>query len=565
MYGLDSSSWSNLEANLQTIFMSQDLNLDGQSLTDATNRITTGIDNLDQGYGVYKAYAYNQRHEEIAVVRAGTGLSFGTHNVQFSTTTDTDFDAATDEAHLRVNNVWSNGALVNLVAANDISFEGSQTVNGVNFIAGGTLNFANAIIGTNVAATGNITNLPTMPTITLGDGTVVTAADNTEIDWSNVILPVTGTVQIDGNNVQVFNVPAADQGRILLNNGAFTGSTFVNPIINTVTVPAPANGRVAIRAQKATGGDVEVMAPQDITQGTPISFTITDQVDSANPFRGQFAAGDTITFYVKYDSTVGGTVYQEQVQTLNFGNNGDTLAFNQTVSVANTLTEAGVMDDTVYTITGVTDGTIARVSLTNPNADAIVNLTNAQTLGGAIQIGNLDAVFDAWYGNRATRTTPSVEYGQGNISSIAADVVTLQSGNRPGTPVFIQHSVLGWIATTATAGDTLIQETGGLPEITNQTPGLAIVPVTTIIAGVDASMTAANVNTINTNVNTANTTLNTIDGKVDTAATENAQTQRGVGYLVSSGSTTDVAGTKLGGIKPKTVDYDSTTSFEDIL
>ena len=82
--------------------------------------------------------------------------------------------------------------------------------------------------------------------------------------------------------------------------------------------------------------------------------------------------------------------------------------------------------------------------------------------------------------------------------------------------------------------------TDGVVEIINQTPGLAIVPVDTIVAGVDQLATAARV----------------------------TSTERGVGYIVGDGNASNTSArgsSRLGGIKPKSANYDPARTWEDSL
>ena len=77
-------------------------------------------------------------------------------------------------------------------------------------------------------------------------------------------------------------------------------------------------------------------------------------------------------------------------------------------------------------------------------------------------------------------------------------------------------------------------------EIINQSPGLAIVPVDTIVAGVDASATAAR--------------------------TQNAE--RGIGYIVGDGVNGNVQSanrSRLAGIRPKAATYNPANPYEDVL
>ena len=76
--------------------------------------------------------------------------------------------------------------------------------------------------------------------------------------------------------------------------------------------------------------------------------------------------------------------------------------------------------------------------------------------------------------------------------------------------------------------------TNNISEIINNSPGLAIVPVATIVAGVNA-----------------------------------AEVTRDVGYLVSDGNrageTPTSTRSRFAGVRPKTATYDPNTRYEDVL
>ena len=90
------------------------------------------------------------------------------------------------------------------------------------------------------------------------------------------------------------------------------------------------------------------------------------------------------------------------------------------------------------------------------------------------------------------------------------------------------------VSPTRFPSDTLFPTTNNIVEIINQSPGLAIVPVDTIVAGVNASDVA-----------------------------------RGVGYIVSDGNrageTPTSTRSRFAGVRPKTATYDPNTRYEDVL
>ena len=365
-------------------------------------------------------------------------------------------------------------------------------------------------------------------------------AAGTVLDWTNVEIPDGVTVRFPGTSAfSILGLTAAEQGRI-----TGTGITFLdNPIINTLRITARA-GWLGVRID-----DVEAVAPRrfttaEITAGQ-VEFTLSDQTSPDGAAFGNLTSASTVEMFVKYDSTpdlANSVVYQEQYQTVNYDSvtTGTVLPFTQTQPVPLTLVSAAsAAAPTRFVVEQVSSSADGQVQLRNPAGDVAFNpLSNGDTLSGAIQLGNLQTTFNSFYNNRATTTNPITVYGQGNITTFDGDRLSIRSGNRPGgTPPFVQHIVSGW---ESTAGTTLFPTTNNIVEIINQSPGLAIVPVDTIISGVDASATASRV--------------------------QNAE--RGVGYVVGD---TDNDGNPVGtrsrfaGIRPKRAVYNTNTSYEDIL
>ena len=330
-----------------------------------------------------------------------------------------------------------------------------------------------------------------------GAVTLARPAVNTELDWTNVVIPDGTTVTFPGTDaIAIRGLTVAERGRVVGANIQFVD----NPIENTLRIPAQA-GWLAMRLRDSLNRDDEAVAQRrftaaEITAGEA-TFILSDQTSINGTAFSNLVAGDFYEIFVKYDSTpdlLNSVVYQEQYQQLayNATADGTILSFTQTQQIPLTLVSAAAPvatgDFVVSPADGAEVGTVGLVQLTNPIDDISFNpLPNGQTLSGAIQLGNFDVIFQSFYDNRAVTTDPIVVYGQGNISRIDGRRVTIRSGNRPGTPVFIQHIVSGW---EAQAGTTLFPTTNGVVEIINNSPGLAIVPVDNIVDGTTVALQA---------------------------------------------------------------------------
>ena len=362
----------------------------------------------------------------------------------------------------------------------------------------------------------------------------------TELDWTNVEIPAGVAVSFPGTAaISIRGLTTAEQGRITGQN-----ITFVeNPVINTLRIPAQ-EGWFALRIRD--GSDTEAVAPRrfsptEIAAGE-VTFTLSDQTSPDGAAFSNLVDGDFAEVFVKYDSTpnlANSVVYQEQYQRVNYlsaaANNGSIISFTQTQQVAQTLVEAASAVTPTRFVVEPTPGTsaVGQVQLRNPTGDTAFNpLDNGDTLSGAIQLGNFETVFQSFYQNRGTTTDPTTVYGQGNITTFDGDRLRIRSGNRPGgTPPFVQHLVQGW---EAAVGTTIFPVTNNISEIINNSPGLAIVPVATIVAGVNA-----------------------------------ADVTRAAGYLVGTTTQAGVptaAGSRLNAVvRPKRADYDPNVTYEDIL
>ena len=360
----------------------------------------------------------------------------------------------------------------------------------------------------------------------------------TELDWTNVEIPDGVTVAFTGTAaISIRGLTAAEQGRISGSNITF----LENPVINTLRIPAQA-GWFALRIRD--GSDTEAVAPRrfsstEIAAGE-VTFTLSDQTSPDGAAFSNLVDGDFAEVFVKYDSTPNGIssmVYQEQYQRVNYLANANNaiISFTQTQQVALTLVEASTAADPTRFVVEPVPGTsaVGFVQLRNPTGDtAFAPLDNGDTLSGAIQIGNFETVFQSFYDGRATTTEPITVYGQGNITTFDGDRLSIRSGNRPGgNPPFVQHIVSGW---ESVVGTTIFPTTNNISEIINQSPGLAIVPVATIVAGVNA-----------------------------------ADVTNGVGYLVGTTTQAGVptaAGSRLNSVvRPKRADYTQGTRYRDIL
>ena len=545
---------SNAVADLHQIDMASDaVNLAGVTLAQANsfNNGTTDSTSLDNAYAQLKAAAYNTDQDEVSYAVNATSLNI-TGSLTLSSTANTAVGA--NASTLRIpdqNTAFSGGMVYNTINVTNVFAANSPVMlSDMTIEAPGTLDASNITFGTGVTLSGDIENLAeTAPAVTIATGSSITYANGTStanrrpINLSALTLPTTGVeaVVIEGNNLAVAGVPAALQAGVVRLLG--TGSIFVaDPVTNVVTVPAPTSGTFAIRANKATGGDVELQAPTDLVAGTPFTLNITDFANATNPELGSFAAGDTVTFYVKYTSVPGSNtgIYQEAAQTLNFNTNGDPITYTLTQPVAQVL-----VNDTAnpagISVTDSLDGDDVLSVITNTAANASLEVAGPQALGLGALVANGDDYFQAWYRQRALTTDPIAAFGQGGQVAFDNRRITFGSGNfvTGSTGPRRQHTVLNWGASQDTTTNPLSRDPDGYFEVTVRPAMLATIDPAVIRQAIDSSATSAAV----------------------------SEAQRGVGYLVSDGNSTtpSITGSKLGGIKPKTNDYNSGTSYEDIL
>ena len=425
-------------------------------------------------------------NRDMSFVQTGTGIAFDTANDVITvngmnTFTQSDVNINLGTGDFLITNPVSSYAGMSITCddavvtgANDTS---NITINGTSVsLLSYTGNFTSG-----VTLGGAVTGLPLTPNVGLLNGATVSYTAGSTVDWRNVTLPDTGSVTILGNNLQIFGVPQADRNtRVLINQAPSTGSTFQDDaIINTVNIPTTIAGYYAI-TQTINGTETQVVAPTRFTAGSTIT--------SPNFDDNTFTAGrDTINVYVKYDSDVTNNIYYVE-QLLNFtfsSTQGTVHQVNIPVSVSGALVgTATPLPANVGVATVFNDALSANnvlVTVTNTSAQSALSLGQNQGLTLAATIGNTEAYFDSWYGNRATTVNPMLEFRQNETVNWDNTRVTFASGNL-SDGFRIQHVVQNWESTGA--GTFALARTGA-GEISPQISGAAA--ISTVIAAVDSS------------------------------------------------------------------------------
>ena len=449
----------------QGIELALDEAINNRDAAAATNLQRNGITDLSDAYAPLKIDAYNNNRVSFPVRVVGTSLVFD-GSVSFRANEDTE---ATISPVVRTTGTINGGDRFNRVEAIDIDFVDTATTTLNNLELSGNTNLTDAEIGTNVIFSGGITsNFPTgetgdlLPAVSVRGGTTINIEAATTVNWTNIdFLGVDGTNQITVNRVApgateetvtIRGVPAALRTNIVPGTNVATPINFVDePIVNSIIIPAPTTGRYAVQ-QVIGGADPvdftgtgSVPYPANIAANTPITISFDDDV---------FSAGDSVIVYAKYDSTIGGVVYEEEAQTFvydpttpgrEFRYVPDNIAQVLVANAADPRVIATGYPDTVDFIPTL-NGDIAMIAIENTNDNDALTVPTEQGQGLAILIANSDPYFDAWYASRTAVTpepTPIAQFGQGNLTTWDASRITFTSGDTVGTEM-VQHTILNW-------------------------------------------------------------------------------------------------------------------------
>ena len=438
--------------------------------------------------------------------------------------------------------VADNSNSITVRATNLATTAGDTTTTDLNL---GTVNMFNGTIsGLSLSATAWL-NLHKSETVAAVTGGSIAGGYSTDggdiffdgVDVSGLNLTVTGGIlNIFGNDQNGNRLEASSFGSIV---GAGTAAFPVDPVSNTVTIPAPTNGYYAI-TQRINNVPSQRMTVTRLNAGTPIIFDITNsQFTNQDP-----NSPDQITIYVKYDSVIGGNVYQESAQTFAFNTDGSPINYVVPLPVTNVLVGSAMPRPDGVTFLALPDGNDVAVNISGANA--IVNatlpdgeLTNFQSQGLAIEIANQQIYFTSWYNNRGATTDVILSYTAGGAEWDASRITFGSGDTEPYTDIDsgqtvnipVQQRGADWSRITGTVG-TLIEADAGFPELSF--PASLQASLSTVAAAVDVSTSVQEI-------------------------------RRGTGYLVGNGSTTDTNGSRLNGIRPKQADYDADINYENIL
>ena len=330
------------------------------------------------------------------------------------------------------------------------------------------------------------------------------SADGATLGAESLILAadIPAVTEVIGNP----EIPANTTANIAFEVGA---AVAVN---NTWVIPAPTSGHYAI-TQTINGVTTEMQRTTAFPAGPDVTGTLLDST---------FNDGDSITMYVKYDSvfTTGSVqYYTSSAQTFNF--NGTTEATHTfsvgLAQVPDTLISSQEDVDSNITF-GVTNDVgpmdvpfsalSPYVELSSVDGSAL-DIPISQAIQLAARIDNTFMMFESWYRNRVTSTTPIFNYQQGFVVSVDQSKLIFGSGDRTGMTgdaqrFRIQHTVNNW---QPIGTGTFAANRTGAAEVVTQITTLALVNPADIT-------TALNQSTLATDVGDIQTTLDDIGNDV---------------------------------------------------
>ena len=283
--------------------------------------------------------------------------------------------------------------------------------------------------------------------------------DGTDVSGLNLVV-TSGTLNIYGTAPDGTRLQASDFASI-------TGNRLfpIIPIVNTLAIPAPTNGRYAItRTPSGLTTETELVPPTDIVAGTPINYDF----DSTT-----FSEGDVVNLYYKFDSDIaGGSIFQEAVASI---------AFDATMNVTHPIPGPTPVVDILINQAEAPPAAVTFTGVIDASGDALFTVSGAtatgtplnrfQSQGLAIQIANDNAYFDAWYGNRADTTTLMLQYpvaaaqwDDTRITFQSGDTIDFTQGAET-VQIPAQQQGEDWSAADTMSGGTLYRSRGGVPEL----------------------------------------------------------------------------------------------------
>ena len=479
----------------------------------------------------------------------GTTLNIADLSPQFTTGGSSLFSVVNGTIQVNHNGSFAGGSRFDtIVSTGDITASNPVTLSNITLQVN-TIDVTNLTFGEGVTASASrFINIPNeIGTLTIDGATTLDYSANApaEIDLSGVTFTstVANSIQINTGTTTTVLVNGSVDQDIFQGTGASTVLNIQVAATITVSWPELRGGKFWIDTISASGTRTNGIVAADGTRTLEGLQRFPDTLGDRHSFQIQVpqnATTDTIVIGIKYLSVITARaqdrrIYEEFVVERVLGSTD--WAINAPLTVSDALV-GNLTRPTVVNINdvGVTSG-VATFELAGYTVNRINNF-ESQAL--AAIIANREDYFEAWYENRERITSPILQYGVGTAawdpsritfgSSETTEIIT-PSGN-----VDVRQQQLGadWSAQSGTTG-TLILSRTGTPELDfRTTQGASIGTVA------DAARLAI----------------------------ETSNVARGTGYLVSE---TDTAGTptttgsRLGGIKPKSGDYNSTTTYEDIL
>ena len=275
--------------------------------------------------------------------------------------------------------------------------------------------------------TGNITGLNLTPTVSIGATSTVTYADNAVVNWSNVMLPASGSITIRGNNLTISGVPGdAQNSRVLINQSGDTGSTFAVDVFNYNFESGTLAGRWAVR--NVTKGIT--LVSESVTAGTAQSHPVANN-DTAN-----IEVGDTIRIYYKPTNTA-----TEGYATNIIDYIVPAITVNTTVPIT-----AIRLDDLLYVTPAEASYTGASLDVTANSARIVITLTSATATsatrsGAASQNLLLMATDDPDYFSQMVANERTQDYVRPGVNATVVDAVDFASSS--GTIQQVLQAVSG--------------------------------------------------------------------------------------------------------------------------
>ena len=274
------------------------------------------------------------------------------------------------------------------------------------------------------------------------DGTLH-AFTGTSLDLSDVTLGTSFAATAgsgSGKTVTVAADTSAANQTILANAG---WTVQLPPTLATLSIRPTRNGRYGVKRVYQGASVTDFIAPTDFVAGADLDIALTSADEWAN--------GDYLEVWYKYDSDVAGSgadesfIYQEGTFRHNFTGASPANVTNGTVAFSVSITPVivgGIAEPTTATFTtarlndlGVASNTNLRITVSGAsNTEGV-----AGSQGFAALVANTDNYFDTWFARGGTGDT-LVDLGLGGDNSPAMNydigAITFASGeNAPAAPL----------------------------------------------------------------------------------------------------------------------------------